>query len=354
MTPIAERLNKVVTKLGRKARSEDTPMEPTAPKPTPEPRRAKVGLALGAGVARGWAHIGIARRLAEEGIEVHHIAGTSIGAVVGGAIAADGLDSLEDWARSLKSQNFFRFLDLKIGRGGLFGGTRLNKLMVENFGDLDFSALKLPFTAVACELKSGQEMWLTEGRISDSIQASFALPGVFEPVKINGRWLVDGALVNPCPVSVCRAAGCDMVIAVNLAEDLYGRRRATSAGALEVRDAEGDDGDFGVFADIMASPSVVGRKLGSDVFQKLFSRKDDAPSLFTNMVASLNVMQNRLSRSRLAGDPPEVTIAPLVGHVGLLEFHRADELIEEGVRAFDAQLAHIRDVHAIINHRLNA
>lgn len=314
--------------------------------PTNRKRKLKIGLALGAGVARGWAHIGVLRGLACEGIVPDVVAGTSIGAVVGGAYASGNLDALEDWAFSLKNNSFLRFLDLKLSGSGLFGSERLETLMREQFGEWRFEDLPIPFTAVACDLKTGHEVWLKDGGLSDGLRASFALPGVFEPQQIAGQWLVDGALVNPVPVSVCRAAGCDLVIAVNLAEDIYGRARASSAGAL-------DDSSYGVFENLetLADNSKTSER---SFFRRLFRQKRDAPSLFTNMVASLNIMQNRLSRSRLAGDPPDVTITPRCGHIGLMEFHRCQEMIEEGNRAFDAGLPQLKDAIAIIHHRINS
>ncbi len=333
---------------GDKKRAADTPDDANAPDITITengPRRPKIGLALGAGVARGWAHIGVLRRLREEGIPIDMVAGTSIGAVVGGAYASDSLNEIEEWARGLKEYNFFRLLDLRLG-GGLFGSDKLNRLMDDRFGNVAFEDLKTPFTAVACELKSGHEIWLDSGDMSDAIRASFAIPGIFEPRKLNGRWLVDGALVNPVPVSVCRAAGCEIVIAVNLAEDLYGRRRAQADGALK-------SDDYGVFAESDDRAAMLGKTQKSSVFRKIFGHKKDAPSLFANLMASLNIMQNRLSRSRLAGDPPDVSISPKVGHIGLMEFHRASELIDEGATAFDLALPQIKDALAIISHRIN-
>ena len=218
--------------------------------------------------------------------------------------------------------------------------------MTEKFGDHTFKDLKIPFTAVACELKTGHEIWLNKGTVSEAIRASFALPGIFEPRHINNQWLVDGALVNPVPVSVCRAVGCDLVIAVNLAEDIYGRARAKRQGVL-------DPGEYGVFAENMHTPAFPthGNK---SMLRRFFGHKKDAPSMFANLVASISIMQNRLSRSRLAGDPPDVAITPRCGHVGLMEFHRADELIEEGKRAFQHSLPQLRDALAIISHRMNS
>ncbi|WP_020400088.1 patatin-like phospholipase family protein [Kordiimonas gwangyangensis] len=316
-----------------------------APEQPAQLRRPKVGLALGAGVARGWAHIGVIKRLQAEGIHIDMIAGTSIGAVVGGAMASGNLDVIEEWACSLKELNFLRLLDLRFG-SGLFGSDKLNRLMEEKFGNVDFSEMKIPFTAVACELKSGHEIWLDEGEMSGALRASFAIPGIFEPQKRDGRWLVDGALVNPVPVSVCRAAGCDIVIAVNLSEDLYGRNRAQAAGALK-------SDDYGVFTEGAEDAVLQRSPQKASMFRKFFGHKKDEPSMFANLMASLNIMQNRLSRSRLAGDPPDVSINPRIGHIGLMEFHRAPELIEEGVLAFDQALPQLRDALAIITHRIN-
>ena len=319
----------------------------TVEKPKNTLRRPKLGLAVGSGVARGWAHIGILRRLEEEGIKIDFIAGTSVGAVVGGAYAAGALNELEDWTKTLGNYSFFKFLDFKFSGGGLFGGTSLNDLMKLKFGEKDFKDLDIPFTAVACELKTGHEIWLDEGKISDAIQASFAMPGIFEPVSHKRRWLVDGALVNPVPVSACRAAGCEMVIAVNLSEDLYGR-------VMKVRKGSKGNAEYGVFQEMVKDTNQMVGDGSKSLFRKIFSHKGTAPSLFANMVASLNILQNRLSRSRLAGDPPDITISPRCGHIGLMEFHRAEELIEEGVIAFDENLSKLEDALEIITHRMNS
>ena len=308
-------------------------------------RKPKIGLALGSGVARGWAHIGVINCLLKEGIKPDIIAGTSIGAVVGGALACNSLDAIEHWARSLGKSNMFRFLDIKLGGSGLFGSDKLNTQMKEHFGHQQFSDLATPFTAVACELRTGHEVWLKDGPISEAIRASFALPGIFEPRQVKGQWLVDGALVNPVPVSVCRAAGCDLVIAVNLAEDIFGRARARREGALETD-------EYGVFSEDELTPNFQASGNRS-LLRRFFGHKKDAPSMFANLVASIHIMQNRLSRSRLAGDPPDVTITPRCGHVGLMEFHRASELIDEGERAFDLSKQQLRDAVAIVSHRMS-
>lgn len=307
-------------------------------------QRPKIGLALGSGVARGWAHIGVLKAMHEAGLKPDVVAGTSIGAVVGGAEVSGGLDALEDWARSLAKTNFFRFLDFKFRGGGLFGGAKLTDLMLSSFGDKNIEDIDTPFVAIACELMTGHEIWLRDGNLIEAIQASFALPGVFEPKSVDGRWLVDGALVNPVPVSVCRALGAELVISVNLAEDIYGRARAERQGLAGT-------GDYGVFTENERNRMLGDKMPSNTMMRQLLTHKKGAPSLFANMVASLNIVQNRLSRSRLAGDPPDISIAPKCGHIGLMEFHRADELIDLGYQSFEDQKDELFDAMRIIGFR---
>ncbi|MEE8295610.1 MAG: patatin-like phospholipase family protein [Sphingomonadales bacterium] len=317
--------------------------------PAPEDltlRRPKIGLALGSGVARGWAHIGVMKALKAKGIVPDVVVGTSIGAVVGAAHVTDSMDNLENWALSLSKVNFFRFLNFKLRGAGLFGGKKLHELMVKSFGNTDIENLKTPFMAIGCELMTGHEIWLKDGPLIDAVQASFALPGVFEPVCHQGRWLVDGALVNPIPVSACRALGAELVIAVNLSEDIYGRARAEREGIVGT-------GQYGVFTDFMKADTFTRNPISQTFMRKLLATKEDSPSIFANMVASLNIVQNRLSRSRLAGDPPDIMISPRAGHIGLMEFHRSEELIEIGELAFMDEYETLLDALTIIGYRMN-
>ncbi len=309
-------------------------------------RRPKIGLALGSGIARGFSHIGVIRAMLARGIVPDVVAGTSIGAVVGAAYVSGGLDSLETWATGLAKTNFLRFLDFKIMGGGLFGGEKLYDLMRNSFGHVNIEDLETPFVAIATELMTGHEVWIDKGNLVDAVQASFALPGVFEPICHNGRWLVDGALVNPIPVSICRALGAELVIAVNLSEDIYGRARAERQG-------ETTTGKYGVFNEFIPGSNPLEQKGSMSLLRKLLRHDRGAPSIFANMVASLNIIQNRLSRSRLAGDPPDITISPRCGHVGLMEFHRAEELIALGQKAFEDEYTYLTDALNIIGYRMN-
>ena len=295
--------------------------------------RPRIGLALGSGAARGWAHIGVLRALEAAGVRPDIICGTSIGALIGGIYLAGHLDRLETWARALNRMRLVRLLDLKLSGGGLIGGERLMRLIQANIGDTRIEDLPAPFAAVATDLGTGHEVWFQEGPLMDAMRASFALPGLFPPVRLGRQWLADGALVNPVPVSVCRAMGARMVIAVNLNADIAGAfRRPASATPLSETDASAPAG----------AADVEGEGRVKALARQLFGTPNHAPSVFGVMVSSLNIIQDRLSRSRLAGDPPDVALTPRLGHIGLLEFDRADEAIAVAAGAVEAALPDIR------------
>jgi NTE family protein len=291
----------------------------------------KVGLALGGGAARGWAHIGVLRALQKAGIEPDIIAGTSIGAVVGGCYAAGHLDNLEVWARELTPKRVFGYLDFNLAGTGLISGQRLCDRLELHLGDRNIEDLSARFTAVATEVGTGHEHWLSRGRLVDAVRASYALPGVFKPVKVNGRWLFDGALVNPIPVSVCRALGARYVIAVNLNFDILGRGSVISAP--EAFYADDDDQLHAAIQEVKPEKKGVRALL----LRQIFGRGDGAPGISTVMVDAFNIVQDRIARSRLAGDPPDAMISPRLQDIGLFDFHRAEEAIQRGVDAVERQ-----------------
>lgn len=300
------------------------------------PTSPKLGIALGGGVARGWAHIGVLRALSEAGIVPDVVCGTSIGAVVGGLYVAGRLDDVEEWARSLNRLKIVSYLDFKMRHPGLIGGDRLVKELQLRLGDQHIEDLASRFAAVCTDLTTGQEVWLTTGSLVEAVRASFSMPGVFSPVRLDERWLVDGALVNPVPVSVCAALGADLVVAVNVSGEMV--RRAGRDSALA--DATGFD-----LIDMVEG--AADRRPWSlplnGMVRRIFRRDRDTPSLFGVMASSLGIIQDRITRSRLAGEPPDIHITPRVGHIGLAEFDRADELIRRGTQAAEAALPDIRD-----------
>ena len=312
--------------------------------------RPLIGLALGSGAGRGWTHIGILRGLNEAGVEPDLICGTSIGALVGGAHLSNNMKALETWARSLTKLRILRYLDFRVGGGGFIGGDRLNDLLGKSLGDSTFDDLPKPFMTVATDLSTGHEVWFSEGLLAQAIRASYALPGLFTPVKVNGQWLVDGALVNPVPVSVCRAMGAKLVIAADLSADVIGKHWKKA----EERPSSNQEARA-ILAERRQAEKVAKASQGSlvkSLIGNIFGGGDndeESHGLFSVMIASLNILQDRVGRSRLAGDPPDVSITPRVGHIGLLEFDRAEECIEEGQAAVERALPTLRDALAVLS-----
>ncbi|MEE2731201.1 MAG: patatin-like phospholipase RssA [Pseudomonadota bacterium] len=310
----------------------------------------KIGVALGSGSARGWAHIGVLKQLHTMGIEPHVVVGTSIGALVGGCYAAGKLQALEDWVVSLGWRDVVSLLDVKLS-GGLIEGRKVFQFFDEHMPDLKFEQLQKTFAAVATDLETGREIWLQHGHLAEAIRSSISLPGLFTPYKAqNGRFLVDGGLVNPVPVSLCRAMGADLVIAVNLNAEIVGKhlrnsRRPSDEFVEQAQDPGAEE----------STEQKQIRRAESDFFQKvsqLFSdgqrdtsaNTESAPGVMEVVATSLNIMQDRITRSRMAGDPADLVITPRLAHIGLMEFYRAEEAIKEGentVRLAERQLQNL-------------
>ena len=305
-------------------------------------RRPVVGLALGGGAARGFAHIGIVKTLIAHGIVPNVVVGTSIGAVVGGAYAAGHLDTLEEWARGLQPRSVLGYLDIRLNGSGLIGGERLATQLEAAIGPTLIEDLPLKFATVATEVRTGHEIWLTHGRMVEAMRASYALPGIFAPVLVGDRWLVDGALVNPVPVSAARALGAEIVIAANLSSDIFTHSTTIySHGASAVPQP------------IPVEPAPPRRGLGKffspeRAVKREFFGGGGRPGISSVMVDAFNIMQDRITRARLAGDPPDLLISPRVGQIGWFDFHRADDLIAHGARAAERAIVSIQEaIHVL-------
>ena len=312
-------------------------------------RTPKLGLALGSGSARGWAHIGVLQALQEEGIQPDVVCGASIGALVGAAYAGGDLERFTDWVQGLSMRDVFGFMDFNLA-GGMLKGEKLIAFWRRNFADFDIESAPLPFAAVATDLHSGAEVWLREGSIADAVRASIALPGLFTPVqRDDGRLLVDGGIVNPVPASLARAMGADIVIAVDLNNDILHRHMQP----LAVVQAPVDESTAAPASEPKPEPEPAPSSPGwlQRIVPASWGRSDaatpapaapPAPSVLDVVMTSVNIMQMRITRARMAGDPPEVVIAPSLAHLGLLDFHRAADAIAEGRRAAQAALPQLR------------
>ena len=322
----------------RGAAASPGPTAPTSERPT-------IGLALGGGGARGFAHIGVIRALVEHGIMPDVVVGTSIGAVVGGCYAAGRLDLLADWANRLTRRGILSYLDISLSGGGLIGGGRLAAQLEATLSDTAIETLPVRFATITTEVGTGHEIWLTRGRLVDAMRASYALPGIFPPVALDGRWLVDGALVNPVPVSAARVFGARLVIAVNLNSDILGRsitmsgdNASTNGGAPGEEPPERRRGLRAMFG-------------AERALKRQFVGGARRPGIPTLMVDAFNIMQDRITRARLAGDPPDVMISPRLGHVGWFDFHRAQEAIDVGARSTERAFELIDEAIAALSPR---
>jgi len=288
---------------------------------TPQPR---IGLALGSGSARGWSHIGVIRALDELGIQPDIVCGTSIGALVGGFYVTDQLPQLEQWLLKLDLREVLRYLDIDLLAGGFIEGKRLiDFFRQEHIGDVQIETLATPFAAVATDLANGEEVWLQHGSLLEAIRASIALPGFFTPVQQQQRWLVDGGLVNPVPVSLCHALGADKVIAVNLNSDITGKHLRKNHNTTRQR--------FTLQSPLLNQWLTKLKERSNGKLDGFFNAKEPPhPGLFDVLASSINIMQDRITRERFAGHPAEIVLEPKLSHLGLLEFDRAAEAIEIG------------------------
>lgn len=301
-------------------------------------RQLKVGLALGSGSGRGWSHIGVLRALQERGIDPVVVSGASSGSLVGAAYASGQLDRLEAWARSLTKVDVWRLLDATFSGGGMMRGRRLMRAVREHIDDRAIEDLDYDFGAVAADLYNGKEIWIRKGSMLDAVRASSGLPGLFTPIYHDERWLIDGGVVNPVPVSLCRAMGAEYVIAVNLNrpasrfEYLANESPTVEKVVEEHEAAEGRE--------LLERWSGLMESLVSSV------RSESGPSepgMMEVMYSTITIMQDQITRSRLAGDPPDLILRPQLSDFNMMDFHRAAESIDIGHKAMERMAADLPD-----------
>ncbi len=299
----------------------------------------RLGIALGSGSARGWAHVGVLRALESAGIHPHYVCGASAGAFVCAAHVSGNLYALETWGRQLSTRDVVGMMDVTLSSGGVLAGDRVMEFLRERGRDLVIEDLPQPYAAVATDISSGRELWLQSGALVDAVRASMALPGLLTPVCIDGRWLVDGGLVNPVPVSLCRAMGADVVIAVNLNSELLMSPRS-QASAGKVKDPRGRD----TSSLIWQALSMRLQGLRSARAERLGKQDPKSPTVFEVLSRSLHIMQDRITRSRMAGDPADFHLAPRLSQVRLMDFDRAADAIEAGETCVAESLPLLQDV----------
>ena len=316
----------------------------------------KIGIALGSGSARGWSHIGVLRALLRHGIEPDIVAGTSIGALVGACYAANKLSELESWVSGLGWRDVVSLLDVKFS-GGLIEGRKVFQFFEQHMQDFTFDKLDKPFAAVATDLQTGREIWLQHGHLAEAVRASISIPGLFTPYRAqSGRIFVDGGLVNPVPVSLCRAMGADLVIAVNLNAEIVGKHLRSSR-KVSTEFAARDESDPPPAEPTQEQKDM--RKAEGDFLRRISQLFSDggsgggaitdadglfAPGMMEVIASSINIMQDRVTRSRMAGDPADLVLTPRLSHLGLMEFYRAAEAIAEGEQTVEYALPMLKNL----------
>lgn len=295
--------------------------------------QTRMAIALGSGAARGLAHIGVLRALAEAGRMPAAVAGTSIGAVVGGAFAAGRLNALSEFVSGLDwRKSAHLFLEASFPRSGLIEGRKIEEILRQLLGRCDISELPIPFRAVATDVETGQEVVIDEGDLVSAIRASISVPGIFCPARRKGAHLVDGGLVNPVPVNVARALGGAGVIAVNVSRGLVsGWWRKPSVARRQPRWPPADAGGRRALAGLAERATRRTSRLPVRVREWL--TRDAAPNIFEVLGGAVLIMEERIAEMRLRIDPPDLLIQPNVGHIRFFDFHRAAEVIAEGYRA---------------------
>jgi NTE family protein len=290
--------------------------------------RPRIGLALGSGAARGWSHIGLIEALIDAGFEPEIVCGTSMGALVGAAYVSGRLRQLREWAESATWREVIALIDVRISGGGLVDGKLITKFLRELGIEGPIESLTKPYAAVATDLANGRERWLQSGPIHEAVRASISMPGILSPVRVGGRWLSDGGLTNPVPVSVCRALGAELIIAVNLNGDLVGRRFESGIDQPSPRLQQPVSGD--ALSKLISNLPPSMRKQVETIVPRLFPQAELSLGYFDVLANSLNIMQDHITRTRLAGEPPHILLVPRLHNIGWMEFTRAKELIAEG------------------------
>jgi NTE family protein len=302
--------------------------------------RPVIGLALGSGSARGWSHIGIIDALSEAGIVPDIVCGTSIGALVGAACVAGRLGELRQWAEAATWRDVVGLMDVRLSGGGLITGSLIVAFLrgLGITGTIESCAK--PYAAVATDLATGREIWLQSGPIDEAVRASIALPGILAPARIGDRWLVDGGLSNPVPVSVCRAMGAEVIIAVNLNGDLLGRRFESEPAVPPGSARSRVPNEF--IGRVLSQLPAGMREQAAQIAPRLLRQGPSTPGYFDVLANSINIMQDHITRTRLAGEPPHVMLLPRLRHIGLMDFHRAREAIAEGRLCVEQALPMLR------------
>jgi NTE family protein len=302
-----------------------------------------VGLVLGSGSSRGWAHIGAIEALEEEKIPIDVIVGCSVGAYVGAIYASGSIKSLKEFVLKMNGKKVFSYFDIVLPRSGILDGTkRLRELFSIHTDVKNFSELKIPVMVVATDLETGKKVVLKSGDILDALRASMSMPGLFAPAWVNDRWLVDGGLVDPVPVSVARAMGADIVVAVDLSSGTISKKKRkkqkTQGEETPVKQAVHKNE---LIKKLSAYYETAEFSFKSKI-SELFKKEAETPDIIETVTTSIAIMQDRITRINHAVTPPDVLIKPHLGELKMLDFDQVEHTIQEGYNKAKEKIDDIR------------
>lgn len=305
--------------------------------------RKTVGLVLGSGSSRGWAHIGAIEALEEENIPIDYIAGCSIGSYVGALYASGGLKSLKAFVLKMDGKKVFSYFDVVLPRSGLLDATKkINELFSIHTSASQFSDLKIPVMMVATDLETGEKVILKSGKLLDALRATMSVPGLFAPARVKNRWLVDGGLVDPVPVGVLRAAASDVVIAVDLNCGLDSRKMCDKKIDPEVAPDESRFFNSELMKKLLNYYESAEASFTTKL-NELLKKESGTPDIIETVMTSINIMQNRITRINLAVDPPDILIQPRLGDLKMMDFDQVERTIEEGYIGIKKKIGEIRE-----------
>ena len=291
----------------------------------------KVGLVLGSGSSRGWAHIGVLEALAEESIPIDFIVGCSVGSYVAALYACGSLDSLKQFVLKMDGKKVYSYFDIVLPRSGLLDGTkRLRELFCMHTDVKEFSELATPVLMVATDLETGTRVILKSGKILEALRATMSIPGIFAPARVNNRWLVDGGVVDPVPVSVARVMAADVVIAVDLNSAVVSRNRSIATQKAEEEKQPESRVRKSEMIQKLSDYYATAEHGFKNKINELLKKESSRPDIIETVTSSINIMQDRITRVNLAVTPPDVLIRPRLGGLKMLDFDQVAHTIEEG------------------------
>ncbi|WP_051328036.1 patatin-like phospholipase family protein [Desulfatirhabdium butyrativorans] len=342
----------MVWKLGKRDGREIS--EVTAPITNPTPSRKRIGLVLGSGSSRGWAHIGVIEALEEAGFPIDYIVGCSIGAYVGAIYAAGGLKSLKDFVLKMDGKKVFSYFDVVFPRSGLLNATKkLKELFFMHAEATEFSELRIPVSMVATDLQTGEKVILKSGNLLDALRATMSVPGLFAPARIKDRWLVDGGLVDPVPVGAARVEDGDLIIAVDLSGTIASRQKMVVKASRKKGKAKTAAEEGRSYAgELMNKLSGFYQSAEAEFKAKigeLLQQESPAPDIIETVTTSIAIMQRRINRINLAVDPPDILIEPRLGELKMMDFDKVAHTIEEGYIAAKEKMEDIHNLFESTN-----